>query len=199
MNKNSSKQLSARALRIILLATMVIIIIIGCAGFYFIQAYLYDVAVNVSHKNEDAQTSSSDIIKWDRLKDRLADEQEIVDRTAKIVAESQSYQYQDQIIEDLNAYAARAGVSITAFNFQDSSTTDAASPKDTSETTIPGLNSTTVSVSLVTPVNYRKFLEFVHSIEQNLTKMQLASISMTQGATAEDVTVSVLDIKVYTK
>lgn len=195
--------LTATRLRLILSASIVAILVIIGIGFYFMQAYLYTFAVQVSHANEDASTSGSDLSTYEKLQQELTSNQPAIQRVANIVAASKSYEYQDQIIADLNTYAKRAGVSITSFTFDAGSSTAGApaatNPAAPATTTIAGLKSTGVSVSLSTPTKYVDLMKFIHSIEQNLTKMQLASLSITKGSTSDEVTISTLQLEVYIK
>lgn len=195
-------RLTATRLRVILSASLVVTAIIIGIGFYFMQSYLYTFAVDVSHKTEDASTSGNDIATWQRLKKQLSEDEATIQRTANIVADSKSYEYQDQIINELNTYAARAGISINSYTF-DSSTAPGASAGQAAATSavpaIAGLKSTTVSIALSSPTKYKKLITFIHSIEQNLTKMQLGSISLSKGMAADEVAINTLEIEVYIK
>lgn len=201
MDKKLNK-LTATRLRLVLAAVIVLLTLLIALGFYGVQSYLYKFAVEVSHANEDAATSGNDIQKLQNLQQKLADEASIIDRTKKIVADSKSYEYQDQIIADLNTYAARAGVLITSFVFADNNaqaSAGASAPADTTAAAIPGLKSTTVAITLESPTKYNQVMNFVHYIEQNLTKMQLASLELTKGAASDEVATSTLEIGVYIK
>lgn len=197
------RRLTAVRLRMILVISMFIIMIVTAIGFYFIQAHLYSFAVEVSHMNEDASTSGNDVATWERIKQRLEDDQATVTRTKNIVAASQAYEYQDQIITDLNTYASRSGVAISSYSFGGATgAAGAAAAAANSKSTLPtisGLKSVTVSVTLVTPTKYNNLMKFIHSIEQNLTKMQVASISITKGTANDEVSINTLEIEVYTK
>ena len=196
--------MTAVQLRMILISTILAIFVLGGIGFYFVQSQLNTFAINVSHANEDAATSNNDISILQTVQKKLADDQGNVERTKKIVADSKSYTYQDQIISDLNAYAARAGITITGYTFDagagaTTNTTGgtAAGTASPATPTIAGLKSTTVSVTLKAPTKYENLLNFVHSVEQNLTKMQVSGISLTKGQSSADVSTNVLSIEVY--
>jgi hypothetical protein len=206
MTKKGLGSLNASQLRIMLVASIIGIIVLIGIGFYFIQAQLYSFAVVVSHANEDATTSRDDISIFEKLQQQLADDDATVKRAQDIVADSKQYEYQNQIIVDLNTYAARSGISIASFTFDDNGAqTPGASALPPSTTgvrpkvSITGLKSTTVSISLKTPTKYRDLMNFVHSIEKNLTKMQLASFAATKGEKADEVAINTLEIEVYIK
>lgn len=198
MIEKGFNRLTATRLRMILSGSIVVIAIIISIGFYFMQSYLYTFAVDVSHKTEDASTSGNDIATWQRLKQQLSEEEATIQRTASIVADSKSYEYQDQIIQELNTYAARAGIGITSFTFASSGASSAGAAA-TAVPTISGIKSTTVSIALTSPTKYKSLMTFVHSIEQNLTKMQLGSIALSKGRMADEVSINTLELEVYIK
>lgn len=203
MIEKSVKGMTATRLRLILFASIAVMIIAISIGFYFLQSYLYSFSVNVSHANEDASTSATDIATFGRLEDRLETDAGTIKRVESIVADSKSYEYQDQIITDLNTYAARTGVSISSFSFNAGGAaaagTTTAPTANPTIAPIPGLKATAVSITLASPTKYKNLMNFIHSIEQNLTKMQLASLSLTKGAANDEVTINTLEIEVYIK
>lgn len=197
-------KMTASRLRLVLMGSIVLLALLIGFGFYSAQSFLHNFAVTVSHAQEDANASESDISTLQKLEDKLAEDELVIERTKKIVADSKAYEYQDQIIADLNAYAAKSGVAITGFTFTDSNAapSSAASPEATgtaAEPAIPGLKSTSVSVQLATPTKYDRLMRFVGHIEQNLTKMQLASLTLSKGQAKDEVTTSELVIGVYVK
>lgn len=196
-------KMTASRLRLLLMGSIVLLALLIGFGFYSAQSFLHNFAVTVSHAQEDANASESDISTLQKLEDKLAEDELVIERTKKIVADSKAYEYQDQIIADLNAYAAKSGVAITGFTFTDNNaapSTAAASETGTAaEPAIPGLKSTSVSVQLATPTKYDRLMRFVGHIEQNLTKMQLASLTLSKGQAKDEVTTSELVIGVYVK
>lgn len=201
MIEKSFSRLSAVQLRMILFVSLGAIILLGATGFYFIQQHLRNFAVEVSHASEDARTSDNDIAALKKLQKQLAENQDNIKRTQSIVADSKSYKYQDQIIKDLNTYASRSGIGITRFTFDDAAAGPGAKTTPTAgaaaPATISGLKSTSVSIGLKTPTQYKNLMNFVHAIEQNLTKMQIAGLSLNKGDNPTEVSISALTIEVY--
>jgi hypothetical protein len=196
--------LTAASLRLILSIFLFVIIALGILLFSFAYSKLKDAAVDVSHSVADASASQNNLQNLQKLKQDLAAKQDVVTRAENIVAESRSYEYQNQIINDLNDYAARAGLSITTIDFSSAqagtgpTTTPGTAAPATPSTTINGVKSTFVSVTLKNPVNYTGVLRFLKSIEQNLTKMQVSNIGLSK---ADDggVSSNALNIEVYIK
>lgn len=220
-------KLSAKKLKAILIASIFVMLLIGAGIFWFFRERLVAFAVDVQTASVGATTSSSDVEKLRGIEAILNKDQDGVSRAKKIVAESKFYQYQDQIINDLVKYSQDAGVTITTFTFSEGSSTGSTTPAPTTEgapvepmtegapgegtveggeaSTTPAassLKSTTVTVTIDSPVSYKKIMDFIHYIEENLTKMQLSGVTLSK-ATGEvkDTTVSVspLVIEVYTK
>ncbi len=191
--------LTAVRLRLMLSLSLFAIALIASVVVYFAYHSLYGVAVEVSHVSADSDASQSNVQTLQQLEKKLAENEDVVKRAGKIVADSKSYQYQNQIIADLNGYARKAGISITNIDFADTTEKSAAStPKAPAAPAAPaGVKSTYVSVTLANPVRYNNILRFIHSIEQNLTKMQIAKVGLAKGESGKSVTSEVLTIQVY--
>lgn len=187
--------LTATKLRATLALSLLLITLVTSGGFYVVNRWLRSFATDVSHATADATASHTTISTLQQLQERLAANREVIQRANSIVAESQSYQYQDEIIQDLNNYASTAGISITNFNFETQGTADQQDTTSTQGITPPsGINSTLVSVTIQSPVNYDSLLRFFYSIEQNLTKMQITNISLTKSegeVASDDLTIEV--------
>lgn len=200
------KALTATKLRAILIVSLFIVAIGSGAGFYFANHQLRSYATSVSESLAQADSSQDSLHTLQTIQQELKNNQDAIQRTAQIVADSKSYQYQNQIIDDLNDYARRAGITITNIDFADakgqtstgSTSTGGSAPTALTPVAVPGVKSTFVSITLQNPVDYNSLLNFMHSIEQNLTKMQIASVNISKDAsTATGVTSNVLTLEVY--
>lgn len=206
MSNVQSNRLNATTLRLILSVSLFLIAAAGVAGFTFAKGYLQAVAIDTSHSVVDATASQDNVQTLQKIQKILVTDKDVIARTSSIVADSQSYQYQDQIIGDLNSYAAKAGVSITNLDFSAATTTATSSPAASPSAGAPaaapqsaGVKSTSVAVTLNNPVGYDNLLTFIRSVEQNLTKMQISRISLSKGADSSSVSSDVLTIEVYIK
>jgi hypothetical protein len=188
--------LTATKLRLILSVSLGVITLIAAGIFTYANDQLRQLAIEVNHKTVDANASQNNLAILEKVQDILQNEKNVVERARSIVADSKSYQYQDQIITDLNDFAAKNGVSITNVAF--TSTTAGSTPTAPTVAPVAGLKSTSVTVTLKTPVNYNNLLRFLASIEQNLTKMQVSKVSLSRGSTTGvDITSDALTIEVY--
>lgn len=189
-------------LRMALMLSIIAIIILSAAGFWFYKGWLESYAATVNESAQKADVSTNDITTLQNLKAQLEDNKVAVNRTKSIVADSKSYGYQTQIINDIDAYAKTSGVSISGYGFaSDTATTGApATPDPAAPAANPaGLKTTAITVTIKNPVKYESVMNFIHSIESNLTKMQLSGINLKKDgdASGQFVTVDPLNVEVY--
>ncbi len=222
--------LTAAKLRIVLFSAIFLLLAIGGGAFWLLRNSLAEFANDVQVAKVKASVSDADIAQLQHIKETLEEDQVAVERAKNIVADSQTYQYQDQIVNDINAYAKRAGIVVTGFAFSSGSdsgdSSSSSSSASTSASTEPGsstpiegaemadptegvsaapeLKTTSVTVSIQSPVDYKAIMRFIHSLELNLTKMQLSGISLTkasdgEGSSPSQVAANALTIEVYMK
>lgn len=200
--------LTATNLRIILAVSLVVITAIGAGGFTLAYNWLDGFAADASTVASHAAASESELQELSQTEKMLKTQHHAVERASKIAAESKSYQYQDQIINDLNDFARKAGITIADITFADnnakgssSSSSSSSSKTGTSLPAIAGLKATTASVTVKNPVEYRKLLTFMYLVEQSLTKMRIANVDLSrstaQGQPPDSITSNTLTIEVY--
>ena len=194
------RPLHATTLRLVLIVALFLIAIIATGIFILVTDRLRDTATEASHILAQANNSQNDIQTLQRVEDELKKNKDVAERASSIVADSQSYQYQDQIIKDLTDYATKSGITITNFDFGTTKSANSSAPSPTpGEVQAPtGIKSTSVSITLKNPVSYEGMLRFIHSIEQNLTKMQISKIGLSKEAGSR-VTSDALTIEVYVR
>ena len=165
----------------ILIVLMIIGIVIFLLGYRQIRIYSADTQQTAA----DAQESNTKVQRLIATKKQLEKDAAIVARASQLVSVSQSYLYQDQIIRDINSYAYAAGVVIDSITFNDAPT---ATGVVTPGTTIApvGIKTTTATVSLKNPVNYMKYLKFIHSLEQSLFRMSVLGVGMAKSTSPDD-------------
>ncbi len=200
--------LTATNLRIILAVSLVVITAIGAGGFALAYNWLDGFAADASTVASQAAASESELQELSQTEKMLKTQHHAVERASKIAAESKSYQYQDQIINDLNDFARKAGITISDITFADdnakggsSSSSSSSNKTGTSLPAIAGLKATTASVTVKNPVEYRKLLTFMYLVEQSLTKMRIANVDLSrstaQGQAPDSITSNTLTIEVY--
>lgn len=197
-----------------LLSVLLLLLLTGAgAGFYFSYQYLVQIAKETSDARASADSADSKLQQLRLLGAALKKHEADVKKAEQVVASAKSYQYQNQIVEDLTRYAAMAGVSIQSFTFQNEtagkkttgsntspSTGDAAqnSSANQSQSAAPALKSVHVTVQLGAEVEYRRLLHLIHLIEQNLTRMQLQGLQLARNdKNPQAVSSQALNLEVY--
>lgn len=203
----TTKKMTATTLRLVLSIAIFLVAGVSIAGFAFFSGSLKNYAEEVSKTNGEAQASDTNIQSLQKTQAELEKYKDTAIRAQSIVSESASYQYQDQITRDLNNYAAQAGLVITGFTFDSTATAAPAAPATPGSTATPqtaaapaGLNSKTVTIQLESSVPYKSLLSFMNMIEENLTKMQIAKVTLAKSSdNDENVAGQTLAIEVYVK
>ena len=195
------KVLNASIARIILSLLLLIILSAMVGLVIFAYSFLSKTSEEVGKMQTEATAVDAKIQSLLASKSQLDRNSDTVKKAKNIVSESKLYQYQNQIIQDLNTYADRAGIPIKSFSFQNEPTTSAktlASSKQTSTSPV-GVKSTFVSIQLGDHIDYTKFLHFLSLIEKNVTRMQLSGVSISRGANNHEISIQSLEVKVYTR
>jgi len=195
------KVLNASIARIILSLLLLIILSAMVGLVIFAYSFLSKTSEEVGKMQTEAIAVDAKIQSLLASKSQLDRNSDTVKKAKNIVSESKLYQYQNQIIQDLNIYADRAGIPIKSFSFQNEPTTSAktATSSKQASTSPAGVKSTFVSIQLGDHIDYTKFLHFLSLIEKNVTRMQLSGVSISRGANNHEISIQSLEVKVYTR
>ncbi len=164
------------------------------SGFIMAYSFIGDTASEVSRIQSKAAASDAELQQIRIQQQQMEKYRDTVDKARHIVAESKQYQYQNQIIEDLTRYAKQAKLEVRSFDFAKTDSTTSkkppakpASPKGGAGQPPAGapkaqntLKSVTVEIQLGNNPSYAKMLHFMYLIEQNLTRMQIASLNISR-------------------
>ena len=193
--------LNASIARIVLSLLLLIILSAMVGLVIFAYSFLSKTSEEVGKMQTEAIAVDAKIQSLLASKSQLDRNSDTVTKAKNIVSESKLYQYQNQIIKDLNTYADRAGIPIKAFSFQNEPTTSAKTTKSSKRTPASpaGVKSTFVSIQLGDHIDYTKFLHFLSLIEKNVTRMQLLGVSIFRGANNHEISIQSLEVKVYTR
>lgn len=203
---NELKQMNAIKLRIVLSLAFVIVLFGNIGLAYASIGFIKSTAVAVQEDMVRAEQSDGDAELMRRKISVLNENREVSSLAAQIVGKRESYEFQNEAFKDLLSIARRAGVSINRYSFSDSPT--GAAPSASRNTSgqpaagsaSGGFSPTYITITLDNPVNYRSYLNFIHYIEQNLTKMQIGRISLSGGASnSNEAVTDSLTVEVYTK
>ncbi len=206
--RKREKMTPAVTMRIVFTLSLVLILV-GMGGVvYFGYTMLQGTAEEVSKIQTEAKAVDAKVQNLARLEKEMEKYKDSVAKAQQLVAETQQYQYQNQIINDLTAYANKSGVGIAGFTFT-SGSAGAKSNSGSSGTSgtnnssgsnsAAGPKSMKVSVRLNEKTDYMALLRFMHLIEQNLTRMQIASVSMSKTEGTGQVNTQTLEVEVYVR
>lgn len=175
---------SATRFRLALMASLLLSVVAIVGVIVYGIQYLNNYADEVNQVAVEASNSESKIAIIQKEAANLEANQMVAEKARAIIAESKSYEYQDVIIRDLEEFAREAKINVQSYDFTSGQlaatkpTGKAAANAKKPAATTAGPKSTTVNISLVNPVDYRGLLRFINLIEQNLTRMQIANITM---------------------
>lgn len=198
------KGLTASSARIVLALFLLIILAAMVAGSYFAYSFLSTTSKEVADMQTEASAVDMKIQNLLKLKDQLEKNPVATKKAEQIVADSKSYQYQNQIVNDLSIYAGKANVPIQSFTFQDGSTSSKSSSSSSQTTakkptSVNGVKSITVSIQLGDKVPYNNLLHFLHLVENNVTRMQISGVSISRGEQRGEVSAQSLELGVYVR
>jgi len=169
--KKDTGVISAQKLRWVLVGTIIAGVILGVVGVWHLNGLLITKVAATNDASESSSASKKNLELAQGLKSYLQNHTEDVQKAAMVVAQTTSYRYQNQIVEDITRYANAAGVTIIGFDF----------PQDITSATVDkttGLKSLTATLTLSDHASYTSYLLFLKYIEQNLTKMQITDVTI---------------------
>ena len=198
------KGLTASSARIVLALFLLIILAAMVAGSYFAYSFLSATSKEVADMQTEASAVDMKIQNLLKLKDQLEKNPVATKKAEQIVADSKSYQYQNQIVNDLSIYAGKANIPIQSFTFQDGSTSSKSSSSSSQTTakkptSVSGVKSITVSIQLGDKVPYNNLLHFLYLVENNVTRMQIYGVSISRGEQRGEVSAQSLELGVYVR
>lgn len=183
--------LKATTLRVLLSLSSLVILAGAIAGFYLAQDQLrkFAIEINTAGATSSASSNAQNLIK---IREEITNNQTTGDKANDFFASTTTYQ--TQITSDLNAYATANGISITSSSWKQSSADAAGIISRT------GFAPQSINVTIQNPVILTNLLQFMKSIESNLPKMQISSITISPVANSKtSVTVDPITIEIYTR
>ncbi len=185
-------QLTSRTVSWLLTGAIVLLLIAAGVGSWLMQGLLSSQVIETDHARINADLSQTELQRSKTLQTYLENNKAAIEKASAVVSETKTYQYQNQIVNDIESYASKAGVTVLGYSFpQDTAT---AKPDAT------GLKSVSATLSLQTPVSYTNYLKFLKYIEQNITKMQITSLSLAPDTdNANNIKDTAITLKVYVR
>lgn len=209
MDKKIFQQLTASKLRMVLLASVALLIIISAGlillGYQTVSGYGAQVSSTVAVSSSDEKTLKD----LEIISKALDEQRPIVEKSKGIIADkSNTYAYQRQIIQDITRYANKAGIQVTSFTFAAAAGTGTASsapaaapaPGAATATSMPaGLSPVSITVALSGGVSYTTLYKFLQLLEGNLLHMEIENLNLSRPTGTETASISSLTIRIYTQ
>jgi hypothetical protein len=189
-----NKSMKATTARTLLSVLLTIAILGSAAGFYVGLGYVRQKALEVTQASEDASAGNTKVTDLKALQGRLASAQSLVSKADTMFVPVADYRA--KAVNDLTAYAAVAGVTITNTSFSEpaeGSGIGADSPN--SGETRP------VTITLAQPVSYAALMRFLQLTEGSLPKITVGSIGIriTTNRISDQVSVEPIILRVSVK
>lgn len=191
--------LNAVTLRILLAASLLLIIVITGVGFSYAHQVLSKYAQEIAHKKVDATSSNDTISSLQKVERTLNENQEVIAKVEKLRADSSFPEF--MIVDQVKAIAKRNDIKLSSYSFTASANADASATGGQPSTTEPqpaatapgqsGGNTISLTVNFGTIPSYRNYLQFLYDIEQNVPKMRIKGAGIggtSSGGSANDAT-----------
>lgn len=201
----NEKSMTAVKLRLILIGALSLIVLahigIPLLGQHLLRQNSTSVTQAISHETSSRET----LERLEKAEQQLKTQKNTVEKSKNLYADAAAHNYQRQVIEQVNAYASMVGVGVTGYSFSDSTsgegaagagasapaaptpaaaTAPAAGASAASPTGVTGAKTTTVTVSLQSPIEYATFLKFIKLLQGNVTQFQLQTINFSGGGSS---------------
>lgn len=205
--KNKKRVLTPSILRAILSVALLLMIAAGVGIFVLGYQQLDTVAKETRELDTKAKATSNELQALTTLKSQLDKQSKDVERAEKIISITKNYTYQDQVVQDLVAYATASGLDVKSIDFSANNTTAASSSSSSSSSTSSaaiikapnGTKSISAAIALHTPVNYDNLRDFVYRIEKNLFQMQISSLRLSANNDGQGISVDGFTVIAYVR
>lgn len=205
--KNKKRVLTPSILRAILSVALLLMIAAGVGIFVLGYQQLDTVAKETRELDTKAKVTSNELQALTTFKSQLDKQSKDVERAEKIISITKNYTYQDQVVQDLVAYATASGLDVKSIDFSANNTTAASSSSSSSSSTSSaaiikapnGTKSISAAIALHTPVNYDNLRDFVYRIEKNLFQMQISSLRLSANNDGQGISVDGFTVIAYVR
>lgn len=205
--KNKKRVLTPSILRAILSVALLLMIAAGVGIFVLGYQQLDTVAKETRELDTKTKATSNELQALTTLKSQLDKQSKDVERAEKIISITKNYTYQDQVVQDLVAYATASGLDVKSIDFSANNTTAASSSSSSSSSTSSaaiikapnGTKSISAAIALHTPVNYDNLRDFVYRIEKNLFQMQISSLRLSANNDGQGISVDGFTVIAYVR
>ena len=178
--------MTATVLRNILIVLILTVAIGGAVGLSYGYRVIKNHAVDVSHKKVDATASNGNLAALKKTEQYLNANKDVLEKISLLKATNEFPEF--RIVNEIRSIAAKNNISVSSFSYGTATGTTAAAPTTAAPATPAPTASTsaakTIALSVTfTAPSYLEFLQFTYDIEQNLPKMKIQGIGISNGST----------------
>ncbi len=202
--------ITATRLRIILVLCLVLTIGASIGTVVMGQSVLKENSSSVTEAVKAEKASSQLLSLLQQAKERLKTQDSSYQKSKQLVASDVQTAYQQQVINDINLYAQKAGISVKGYTFEESSAaSNAKSPSSTSSSSAAapakpsssGPSSARVVLAVDSPIAYDSLLKFLKLLNTSLPQIYLSELSLARnehsGDAGRPVNLESLTLEVY--
>lgn len=182
----SKTQLNATNFRILLSVSLLLIIAISSAGFAYAHQLLSTYADEIAHKKVDATASNSTIASLQKIQQTMKENQGLISKIDKLRADSSFPEF--MIVDQIKTIAKRNDIRLSGYSFGSASSNEVApaaggqpQPPITGQAATNSGDTVSLTINFSSVPSYRKYLQFLSDIEQNVPKMRITGVGV--GAT----------------
>lgn len=188
----SQSNSSPTKLRMLLLFSVAIMIAVIVGGFTHACIWLSDSASSTKTKNYANISGNLNNDQMINLQEDVNNNKaNSVKATALIVPKKS---FENIVNQDINKYATDIGIPVSGFGISQKPSFM------TTDSPISGVEPQYVSISISSPVQFKKLLEFIQAIESNIPKMKITGINISSVSGQNGmVSVKPIIIEVYTQ
>lgn len=201
--------------RILLLSILGVAVIASVAVTYFGQSFIRTNSESVIEAVSSEFSSKNRLERLQKAGAVLESHKDSMEKAKQLTASSNNFDYQQQLIDDLNRYAERAGIVITGYSFNisesgqaDSTPTPTVSERNSIEGGGDGADPSmrpsaaapqkaTVTATIQSPIQYETLLRFLSTLETSLPKISVQDLQLTRSDTnPNEISLSSLNLEV---
>lgn len=214
--KHVSIHLTASSLRLVLLVSVLLVVLLQVGLIFLGQNLITKYGQQVAQAVSVTQSNTKTLSDLEAVNTTLRTQEKTVTKAHGVVADKDNpYAYQNQIIEDITAYAKQAGVTITGYTFADEAAapgaTGAAATAPASAATTGAAAATaavpasvspiTVTLAIAPGMSYDSLYKFLQLLEGNLLRLEVQGLTLARTSAQEGggnyVSLSSLTIQAY--
>ena len=200
--------ITATRLRIILVLCLVLTIGASIGTVVMGQSVLKENSSSVTEAVKAEKASSQLLSLLQQAKERLKTQDSSYQKSKQLVASDVQTAYQQQVINDINLYAQKAGISVKGYTFEESSAaSNAKAPSSASSSSAAapakpsssGPSSARVVLAVDSPID--SLLKFLKLLNTSLPQIYLSELSLARnehsGDAGRPVNLESLTLEVY--